>query len=86
MYMTQGIWTCIHNVSKSGAEVEDHKIKGIPFHIVSLRSTRKRLKKKKKEYGHRSMVVYLLHINNDECLIKTTAKIIVHYSYEMSLQ
>lgn len=86
--MTQGIWTCIHNVSKSGAEVEDHKIKGIPFHIVSLRSTRKRLKKKKKkkEYGRRSMVVYLPSINNDECSIKTTVKIIVHYSYEMSLQ
>lgn len=85
MYMTQGIWTCIHNVSKSGAEVEDHKIKGIPLHIVSLRSTRKRLKKKMKEYGRRSMVVYLPHINNDECSIKTTVKIIVHYSYEKSL-
>lgn len=47
MYMTQGIWTYIHNVSKSEAEVEDHKIKDIPFHIVSLRTTWKRLNKKK---------------------------------------
>lgn len=45
MYMTEEIWTYVHNVSKSEAEIEDHKIKDIPFHIVSLR---KRLKKKKK--------------------------------------
>lgn len=48
MYMTEGIWTYVHNVSKSDAEIEDHKIKDIPFHTVSLRSTWKRLKKKKK--------------------------------------
>lgn len=51
MYMTQGIWTYIHNVSKSEAVVEDHKIKAIQVHIVSLRSTWKRLKKKNMDAG-----------------------------------
>lgn len=32
------------------------------------------------------MVVYLPCINNDECSVTTTVKIIVHYSYEMNLQ
>lgn len=45
--MMEEIWTYVHSVSKSEAEIEAHKIKDIPFHIVSLRSTWKRLKKKK---------------------------------------